>query len=156
MRVLHLVTQPWKPTEGIARACTELARSLDDVESSIMTEGPWYRFARKVRAIDPDVVHLHGGTLAPALAYAPSLQGRAVVATCYRRIELPHGARHVRESTHNVSHVRRIVSTSGGLTLARHALRSSRCAVVCTPDPKIAGVFAMRGPVLRVDGGAHV
>jgi glycosyltransferase involved in cell wall biosynthesis len=156
IRVLHVVTQPWEVTEGIARACTEMASALDGVESQIRTADPWYRFGSDVRTIDPDVVHLHGGTLAPAFAFAPSLHGRPVVATCYRGVELPRGAHRVRESTHNVSRVRRMISAAGGLALARHALRSSRCAVVCTPDPKIAGVFAMRGPVLRVDGGAHV
>jgi glycosyltransferase involved in cell wall biosynthesis len=184
MRVLHFVTLPWQATEGIARACREIATALEDVESVLIADRepgaaaaatftdvrvlsgwaptlPWRAaFARIVRELDPDVVHLHGGTIAPALAYAPSLRGRNVVATCYRASNRPRGAHiagnGVGDERVNFSLARAALSSVGGLALARRALRFRRVGAICTPDPRIEALFGSAGPVLRPQGGGQV
>src|SRR3954469_13396139 len=103
-RVVHIPTLPWQPTEAIARSCREVAGALDGVESLLLVDGepgswadpftdyrvidrwtpltPWKTgFARALHELRPDVVHLHGGELAPALAFAAALRGLPVVAT---------------------------------------------------------------------------
>ena len=183
MRVLHLVTLPWQTTEGIARACREIAAALDGVESCLVADRDpgasahafagvrvvpgWAPtaplrpgFASALREFDPDVVHLHGGTIAPALAFAPALRDRAVVATCYRTAPLPRSAQLRPESfgerRGNLSISRALASSGGGLALARRALRERRVGAVCTPDPHIEAMFSPFGPVFRAQGAGRV
>jgi glycosyltransferase involved in cell wall biosynthesis len=105
-RVLHLVAVPWQSTDGVARACQELVRELDDHEHVLVSDRdpgsagadfaavrvvrgwppflPWRRaFRGAYEDFAPDVVHLHGGELVPLLAYAPVFSDCAVVASSY-------------------------------------------------------------------------
>lgn len=184
LRVVHVPMMDWSPTEGVARACTALARELHDVESHLVTasdpgagEHPfaaWHAnpgwipralfrpaFSKLVDAIDPDIVHLHGGSIAPALAYAPAFKGRTVVATSLSGVALPDRAQlrvarlveHVRS---NVTLTRSAAAAAGGVEIARRALRSGRVAVLCTPDAEVEESFSGSGPVVRVTGAATV
>jgi glycosyltransferase involved in cell wall biosynthesis len=180
-RVLHLVAVPWSATDGVARACQAIACAVSDAEhvlvidapSSTTLDGfagvrvvrgwspalPWQAgFRAAVEQYAPDVVHLHGGELVPALAYAPVLGDLPVVASCYASTPsvagLDRAAR--REHRANVSTARLVFARSGGLQLARRALATGRVAVVCTPDTRVARSFAGAGRVIRVAGAADV
>jgi glycosyltransferase involved in cell wall biosynthesis len=157
MRVLHVVTQPWHATEGIARACTEISHALDGVESHVVTDGPWYRFGGAVRQFDPDVVHLHGGVLALSLAYAPSLRDRAIVTTCYAFADRGRGSGiRLQGREPNVSLTRALATKIGGIKVARRALRTGRVGALVTADARVATTFGSAGPVVMARGAACV
>jgi glycosyltransferase involved in cell wall biosynthesis len=181
-RVLHVVTVEWSSTEGIARACRELAREMHDVDSYLVaTREPgscgaafagvrvvpaWSplvpfhpEFALAVRDFAPDIVHIHGGTLAPTMACAPSLKGLPVVVTCYAPAGIPRALslapKSLREHRVNFSLSRVAASAGGGLALSRWALRSGRVGAVCTPDPRVEASFTADGPVVIATGGGR-
>jgi glycosyltransferase involved in cell wall biosynthesis len=130
---------------------------MDGIESSVMTTDPWHRFADAVREFDPDVVHLHGGVLALALSYAPALQRRAVVATCYAFADRGRGSGvRLRDREPNVSLTRALATKTGGIKIARRALRSRRVGALLTPDSHVAATFKTAGPVLMARGAARV
>jgi glycosyltransferase involved in cell wall biosynthesis len=181
-RVLHVETVRFSATEGISRACRELARELEHVESFLVaTRDPgealdefaavrvitgWPplvplrgEFSGVLRELAPDIVHLHGGTLAPAMAYARSLEPYPVVATCYAPASMPGALvltpSGLREHRINVSPARVAASATGGLALSRRALRTRRVRAICTPDARVAATFADDGPVVRATGGGR-
>jgi glycosyltransferase involved in cell wall biosynthesis len=183
MRVLHVPFVGWNPADGVARSCLELAAAMPAVESHLVCDrapgesasafaahhviSGWTpimpltpAFKRLVQRLDPDVVHLHGGELAPAFAYAPALAGRAVVASCYGIARAPHGftlsAANLREHRANVSPVRLVAAKFGVLALSRRALRTGRVAAVATADARVEAAFAEAGPVVRIQGAARV
>lgn len=183
MRVLHVMTVPWSVTEGVARSCLELATEMRDVESHLVTDRPprraagafasatvvrgWWplvpwraRFRRVVAEVRPDVVHVHGGSLAPLLAYAPSLRGLPVVVSCYRSAARPRerafGPGSLGERRANASPLRLLLGDTGGHLLVRRAMRSGRVAVVCTPDSHIEAQLGDAGVVLRTSGAARL
>jgi glycosyltransferase involved in cell wall biosynthesis len=184
MRVLHVPLVDWQPTEAIARACWETAAALDAESYLLVDRDPGTRasnafagvrviagwtplmpfrpaFARTLRELRPDVVHLHGGTLAPALAFSRLLRATPVVATCYRSAQLPSPRSRGRvgrlgERGMNVSLSRSLATTGGGTLLARFALRRGRIGAICTPDARIEAAFAGAGPVVRAQGAARV
>lgn len=181
MRVLHVPTVDWQPTEGIARACRELAAELSDCASYLAVDTdpgasgavfagvhvipgwapstPWRsEFARRCDELRPDVVHLHGGELAPLLAFAPALRDLPVVVTAYSPAAQrgPRGARSRVEHRANVSPVRATLAGAGGVALARRALRTGRVRVLCTPDARVEANFEDCGPVLRACGGGRL
>jgi glycosyltransferase involved in cell wall biosynthesis len=183
IRVLHVPTLHWQSTEAIARSCRQITAELDSVESLLIVDGepgswadpftdyrvvdrwtaltPWKTgFARALHELRPDVVHLHGGELAPALAFAPALRGLPVVATCYRSARLPRGlplrSYELADGNANVSSLRSVAARAGARALARRALRSGRVRALCTPDEEVAQTFARSGPVLLSRGAANV
>jgi glycosyltransferase involved in cell wall biosynthesis len=180
-RVLHVPTVPWETSEAIARSCCEIAREQagvtrmlvadrmpeDGVFEEVRVLDRWSpfvtghrSFARAVRELEPDVVHLHGGTLAPMLALAPVLRGRTVVSSCYRGATTSTGvhvsiAERSDEQT-NTSLGRELASRFGGRALAQRALRSGRVAIVCSSDLAVLDQFAGIGPTATVRGAARV
>ena len=183
IRVAHVLTVPWSVTEAISRSCREIATELVDCESSLLVDRdtgadggmfaetriihgwtplmPWRRsFARALRELRPDVVHMHGGDVAPTLAYAPALAHLPLVVTCYRSARNPagaHGRGHTAGEHHtNSTPLRTAFAHAGGIALGRAALRSSRVGVVCTPDVRVGRDYASAGPVVRVSGGARL
>lgn len=184
LRVVHVPMMDWSPTEGVARACTALAGALHDVESHLVTASDpgsdahpfsaWHAnpgwipravfrpaFSRLIDAIDPDIVHLHGGSIAPALAFAPAFKDRTVVATSLSGVALPDRGQlrvgrlveHVRS---NVTLTRSAAAAAGGVGISRRALRTGRVAVLCTPDDEVERSFSASGPVVRVNGAATI
>jgi len=184
LRVAHVPTVDWSAAEGVSRTCAELARELHDVESHLVTgsdrggaadpfaarhaglgrvPGALFRpaFSRIIDDIDPDIVHLHGGSIAPALAFAPALRGRTVVATSLSGVALPDRGqlrvgRLVEHLRSNATLTRGAAGAAGGVAIARFALRTGRVSVLCTPDAEVERSFAASGPVVRVSGGATI
>jgi glycosyltransferase involved in cell wall biosynthesis len=173
----------WHPTEAIARSTLEMAAALDDVESILVVDRDpghgrnafadvhvipgWTprlplrrRFARILQEVRPDVVHVHGGTLAPVLGFAPVLRRLPVVVSCYRSADLPPrnaaSTGRLDEAAMNVSVSRSAATSGGGIALARRALRNGCVNIVCTADGRVERLFADAGPVLRVEGAARV
>src|SRR5690348_12329940 len=138
-RVLHLVAVPWESTDGVARACQELVRRLDGCEHVLVADRdpgfardafaevrvvpgwtpqmPWRgAFRRAFEVLVPDVVHVHGGELAPLLAYAPVFAGTAIVASCYAATPTAAGLDRAQRREHraNVSVTRAWATRLGG------------------------------------------
>ena len=183
IRVAHVLTVPWNSTEAITRSCREIATELTDCASSLLVdrdpgadaavftdtrviEGwtaltPWRRsFADALHGLAPDVVHIHGGDIAPTLAFAPALARYPVVVTCYRSARTPEGT-HVRgrvsgEHHANATPLRTAFAHAGGIALGRRALRTGRVGILCTPDARIEAAFAEAGPDVSVSGGARL
>jgi glycosyltransferase involved in cell wall biosynthesis len=181
MRVLHVPTVPWELTEGIARSVYELASAQCDLDVMLAADRDpnapsvfhatrvvkgWAPtamlrrdFARAVRELRPDVVHVHGGDVALALTWTPALRDVSIVASCYRTAALPAGmprrVRELRETRSNVSPRRAIIARLGANALGRLALRTGRIGALCTADPAIVRQFD-GGPVVQVQGAARV
>ena len=182
--VLHVPTVGWSPREGVSRIVTELVAATpwhdhhlhtagrheltESRFASVSTSPGWlgsitFRrdFAARVRDLRPDVVHLHGGALIPALAAAPVLRDLPVVASIYGPF-VPIGHRHggIRSAVHasgaHVAPVQSLASSGLGAAVGRWALRSGRILAVCTPDPLVAEALSVAGPVLMVRGAASV
>jgi glycosyltransferase involved in cell wall biosynthesis len=183
MRVLHVPFVGWNPADGVARSCLELAAAMPAVESHLACDrvpgesarafaahhviSGWTpmmpltpAFRRLLQTLQPDVVHVHGGELAPAFAYAPALAGHAVVASCYGIARAPRGfamrVANLREHRANVSPTRLVAAKLGALALGRRALRTGRIAAVATADARVEAAFVGSGPVARVQGAARV
>ena len=180
--VLHVPTVGWSPREGVSRIVTELVAATpwhdhhlhtagrheltESRFASVSTSPGWlgsitFRrdFAARVRDLRPDVVHLHGGALIPALAAAPVLRDLPVVASIYGPF-VPIGHRHggIRSAVHasgaHVAPVQSLASSGLGAAVGRWALRSGRILAVCTPDPLVSEALSVAGPVLMVRGAA--
>jgi len=109
----------------------------------------------------PDVVHLHGGALAPLLAARSSIREHAHVMTIYAWPRVPPlsqlragGVRPAWQS--NVLRPRVAATTLLPPASARAALRRAGTSAVLTPDPEV--VRRLSGspdiPVLRLTSGA--
>lgn len=181
IRVLHLATVPFRPEEGVSRAVTELAAALGDhgVQSHLAADRPvgdafcglhrqsHWRPARvalgralreAVIRVRPDLVHLHGGVLAPALALSPALRGLPKVATMYHLLPPPRrelGWRSLADARRSsVRPARLLASGLAGLPMTRTMLGSGVLRAVCTPDPRVMQALAAHGPVVMAQGGA--
>jgi len=114
-----------------------------------------------LRALRPDVVHLHGGALAPLLAAGSPISEHPHVITMYAWPRIPPlrqlragGLRPAWQS--NVLRPRVGVSTVLPPAAVRGALRRAGTSAVLTPDPGVLRRLShARGiPVLRLSSGA--
>ena len=172
---------PFRPEEGVSRAITALAAHMDGVDSHLAADmptgtafaglhplerwEPWPAITgREVRRViadlAPDVVHLHGGILAAAIACAPARRGVPVVATFYQLLPVPRhelGIRQLGDARRSSLRPGRIAASALiGAPLARRLLARGTIAAVCTPDPRVASLLAPYGPVVAVRGGASL
>jgi glycosyltransferase involved in cell wall biosynthesis len=182
--ILHVPTVGWSPREGVSRVVAELVgatpwhdhhllaavrHELAETQFTTVTTTPGWMgsitfrrdFAAVLRELRPDVVHLHGGALVPALAAAPALRGTPVVASIYGPF-VPLGHRHggLRSAVHatgaHVAPVQSLLSSALGAGVGRWALRTGRVLAVCTPDPLVAAALTAAGPVINAQGAATV
>jgi alpha-maltose-1-phosphate synthase len=117
--------------------------------------------AAVLRAVAPDVVHLHAGALGPLLATLPVLRPYRKVLTVYAWPTVP-GPRAWRRSSlaemraSNVLRPRVVLTTVLPRGLAAAALRRSGAAAVLTPDPRVTQRLGrrVRVPVERLASGA--
>ncbi len=178
----HVPTVAGARPQGVSRTCAELAagapRRREPPGDLQRPAGPripsrpgtrvWAGFPapcsggflRIIDDIDPDIVHLHGGSIAPALAFAPALRGRTVVATSLSGVALPDRGqlrvgRLVEHLRSNATLTRGAAGAAGGVAIARFALRTGRVTVLCTPT-RGGEVLRDSGPVVRVSGGATI
>jgi glycosyltransferase involved in cell wall biosynthesis len=181
MRVLHVTSLAWDEREGVARSVMGVATMLSEHEHHLAADRPsgapfaglhevpgwgptrpWRRsFADVLDAVQPDLVHLHGGSLITSLAFAPSLAGTPCVASLYHLLQLPPLTRHplttVRESRRSrVGPLRLLVSVSAGGTLVDRALRTGRISALLSQDPAAVRRFdAGDGLVHFAPGGVR-
>ena len=176
MRVLHLTTTGWNPYEGVARAVDALARRIPaehhlcatraagdcfaathDLRGGVAPK-PWSTRLRAVlRSVQPDVVHVHGGEGAGALAACIPLGAAPVVVSVYGRLSPPEVHRPNSWSDHRRANMplhRRLVTHRTGIPLLRAALQQGRIAAVCSPDPSIVERLAPFGAVHLSRGAA--
>ena len=114
-----------------------------------------------LRRLRPDVVHLHGGALAPLLAAGSPIREHAHVMTMYAWPRVPPlrqlragGIRPAWQS--NVLRPRVGATTVLPAAAVRAALRRAGTSAVLTPDPAVTGRLAhgLDIPVLRLTSGA--
>ena len=180
LRVLHLVSVPFRPEEGVSRAATEIAiHTATNVESHLAADQPvgdafvglhrlvrWKPWpmmvGRELRQlidrVEPDLVHLHGGIVVSALALAPASRRVPVVASIYQLLPVPLrelGVQHFGDARRSAVRPTRIAASKvvGG-PLTRQFLADGTISVVCTPDPRVAAYLRASGPVVSVQGGA--
>jgi len=109
----------------------------------------------------PDVVHLHGGALAPLLAAGTAIRGHRLVMTMYAWPTLPP-PRSLREaglraaSASNVLRPRVLATTVLPPAVAAAALRRAGLSVLLTPDPRVERKLAphLDVPIRRLGSGA--
>lgn len=184
LRVLHLATVPFRAEEGVSRAMTALAEHLPAetegaVESHLAADRPdgdafaghhllthWQpgrlltgrALHRLMAEADPQLVHLHGGILAPSLALSRALQRLPVVATVYQLLPVPRhelGFHQLGDARRSSLRPARIAASAvAGLPLARRLLALGGIEAVCTPDPRVGEALRRYGPVLMARGGA--
>jgi len=183
MRVLHVATVDWVAEDGIARAAAAVAArtgaeahlvagrpagaaraAFDETHLVAAPAGrlPWTaRFASLVSRLRPDVVHVHGGLLAPAVAAAPALRGIPVVASVYHAPELPTGSSGLAflrrlgdQRTSSVGTARTVAMALGGVRTGRALLRNGRLSAVCTPIGPLARALDGAGGRVEVVRGA--
>ena len=180
LRVLHLVSVPFRPEEGVSRAVSEIAtHTMANVDSHLAADRPagvafvglhqlerWKPWpmmvGRELRQlidrVEPDLVHLHGGILVTALALAPASRRVPVVASIYQLLPVPMaelGFRQFGDAHRSAVRPTRIAASKivGG-PLARQFLADGTISAVCTPDPRVAAYLGPSGPVVSVRGGA--
>lgn len=109
----------------------------------------------------PDVVHLHGGALAPLLAAGTAIRGHRLVMTMYAWPTLPSprrlwsaGVRAAAAS--NVLRPRVAATTVLPPSVAARALRRAGLRALLTPDPKVQDKLArhLEIPIDRLGSGA--
>jgi glycosyltransferase involved in cell wall biosynthesis len=180
MRVLHLSMTGWHEREGIARAIAELVRrspyehhyagpgrpvdhftEVHPLHARVIP-APWSPELRSaMRAVRPDVVHVHGGEAAALFALCSTATGVPVVVTIYgRATQLPRArpslrAWHDLRSTPNGG-LRRAAMSAVAWPATRVALATGRVAAICTPDDAVGRRFAGSGRVVMARGAASV
>jgi glycosyltransferase involved in cell wall biosynthesis len=153
----HLVT-------AVAHDGAELFDGVTEVGGGFTT----FAFTRAdsvARALDelaPDVVHVHGGALAPWWARSRALRGRPMVMSVYGWPRVP-GVRALRRATwrqltsSNVLRPRVVLSTLIPAWATRRVLRSSTVSSILTPDPDARERLMAAGvSVLPLPSGAEV
>jgi glycosyltransferase involved in cell wall biosynthesis len=181
MRVLHVTSLAWDEREGVARSVMGVATMLHEHDHHLAADRPsgapfagvhevpgwgptrpWRRqFAAVLDDVQPDLVHLHGGSLITSLAFAPSLADTPCVASLYHLLQLPPLSRHplatVRESRRSrVGPLRLIASVSAGEALVNRALRTGRVAALLSQDPAVVQRFDIgEGKVHFAPGGVR-
>lgn len=175
MRVLHIISE-FSAHEAMGRTIVETVRSLPGEHSLIAAKvhdghslfssvhevgGGFatftFRRRRALRAItnstNPDVVHVHGGALAPFWTIGSPFGSRPVVYSVYGWPTIP-GRRARRHATwaemrrSNVLRPRVLLSSVLPASLARLRLRRSPNTAVLSPDPDVRERLA--GPGVEV------
>lgn len=120
------------------------------------------RLRAAVDAIDPHVVHVHGGALAPIVARSRGLRGRTTVLSIYHWPRLPplralRGLPIRSLLTSQVVAPRIAISSAIPGRLIRAVTQNPDVAGVLTPDPSVAARFAGRSDLVQlVAGGADL
>lgn len=185
-RVLH-VLPCLVATDGLARAVGELARRLPDLDHHLVTNHAAGRIdgfrsttevggdkrlfgltrraelAETVARKRPDVVHVHGGALASALAASPAFRNCPVVVTVHKWLQAPTWRELVAGGWQQRRHssippLLALASAVGATHLNRWAARSGRVANFLSPDPRIVERLAALTdrPPVHAPGGAAV
>jgi alpha-maltose-1-phosphate synthase len=153
----HLVT-------AVAHDGVELFAGVTEVGGGFTT----FAFTRAdaiagaLDAVVPDVVHVHGGALAPWWVRARALRDRPIVMSVYGWPRVPRlGA--LRRATwrqlvsSNVLRPRVVLSTLIPAAATRQVLRSSTVRSILSPDPDARERLVAAGvPVLPLPSGAEV
>ncbi len=152
----HLLAAHVHDGAGIFAGVTEVGGAMETFPMGRSTQ-----VREALRALRPDVVHLHGGALAPFLAAGSPIGEHAHVITMYAWPRMPPlrqlragGLRPAWQS--NVLRPRVGVSTALPPAAVRGALRRAGTRAVLTPDPAVLRRLShARGiPVLRLPSGA--
>lgn len=183
MRVAHVIAE-YSRHEAMGRTVAETAGRID-AETALITSRahdgtevfdrvyelgggvetfPARRGAALTAALDdfrPDVVHLHGGALAPLLAAGTAIRGHRLVMTMYAWPTLPD-PRRLRAaglraaSASNVLRPRVLATTILPPAVAAAALRRAGLRALLTPDPRVERKLAkhLDIPIERLGSGA--
>lgn len=164
IRILHIVSE-FSRREAIGRTIVETAghlpgehhllaaRTHEGTECftsvhevggslSLFTLERRAEVAAAVAAVDPDVIHVHGGVLAPLLGTGKALRGRKVIYTLYAWPRLP-ALRDLRASRwhelrqSNVLRPRVLATSLLGARGLSAILRRSTASPVLSPDPTV-------------------
>ena len=120
------------------------------------------QIAEALDAIRPDIVHVHGGALAPLWATSSALRRRKVTMSIYGwpRIPRPSALRHAtwhQLTRSNVLRARVVLSTLLPAAVSRRVLRLTGVGSVLSPDPDARHRLADSGvPVLPLPSGAAI
>lgn len=185
MRVAHVIAE-YSRHEAMGRTVAETVTRVDATSALITSRAhdgtdifdrvyelgggvetfPARRGAALTAALDdfdPDVVHLHGGALAPLLAAGTAIRGHRLVMTMYAWPTLPNprrlwtaGLRAASQS--NVLRPRVLATTVLPPPLAAAALRRAGLRALLTPDPRVERKLAkhLGVPIERLGSGAPV
>ncbi|MFN8126978.1 MAG: glycosyltransferase family 4 protein [Candidatus Nanopelagicales bacterium] len=183
MRVAHVIAE-YSRHEAMGRTVAETASRLDATAAVITARahdgtevfdrvyelgGGVETFpARRGAALSgaladfaPDVVHLHGGALAPLLAAGTAIRGHRLVMTMYAWPTLPP-PRSLRKAglraagASNVLRPRVLATTVLPPVVAAAALRRAGLSVLLTPDPRVEHKLTphLDVPIRRLGSGA--
>ena len=120
------------------------------------------QIAEALDEIQPDLVHVHGGALAPLWATSSALRRRTVTMSVYGWPRVPRPSALRRATWHqltrsNVLRSRVVLSTLLPAAVARRVLRLTGVGSVLSPDPDARERLADSGvPVLTLPSGAAV
>lgn len=187
MRVAHVISE-FSAHEAMGRTIAESVRGITDIDHHLVTThvhdgaerfgsvhevgGSISTFvvtrsaqvAEALAAIEPDVVHLHGGALTPLWAHTAGLSGHQLVQTIYGWPKVPSygswkasglGLRALRRS--NVLATRVLVTSLLPDRLVANRIRHSPTRAVLTPDAAAERRLAAQGiEVTRLRSGAEV
>ncbi|MGV1003897.1 MAG: glycosyltransferase family 4 protein [Candidatus Nanopelagicales bacterium] len=141
----HLITARVHETDPVFASQTELSGAVADFP---LGRGPELR--ANLERIAPDLVHVHGGALAPLLLGRRALGARPNVLTCYAWPTLPN-PRTIQRAGWGAARasnvlVPRVLATTllPPAALAR-AIRANGTAAVLSPDPRVISRLGRRG-----------